>query len=76
MQLNCAQSLYLDADATLDDLREAVTTLEDTERTARRVGASTRQQTGLSNRCDEREQSSPRANSTLICLRKTVYENL
>ena len=32
-----AQSLYLDDDATLDDLREAVTTLEDTERTARRV---------------------------------------
>ena len=28
---------YEDADATLDDLREAVTTLEDAERTARRV---------------------------------------
>ena len=32
-----AQSLYVDPDATLDDLREAVTTLEETERTARRV---------------------------------------
>ena len=32
-----AQALYLDASATLDDLREAVTTLEETERTARRV---------------------------------------
>ena len=32
-----AQSLYHDAAATLDDLRQAVTTLEDTERTARRV---------------------------------------
>ncbi len=32
-----AQSLYHDDSATLDDLREAVTTLEDTERTARRV---------------------------------------
>ena len=31
------RSLYSDAGATLDDLREAVTTLEDTERTARRV---------------------------------------
>ena len=31
------QSLYSDAGATLDDLREAVTTLDDTERTARRV---------------------------------------
>ena len=32
-----AVALYKDPDATLDDLREAVTTLEDTERTARRV---------------------------------------
>ena len=32
-----AESLYNDASATLDDLREAVTTLEDAERIARRV---------------------------------------
>jgi len=32
-----AQTLYTDTSATLDDLREAVTTLEDTARTARRV---------------------------------------
>jgi len=32
-----ARALYDDPSATLDDLREAVTTLEDTERTARRV---------------------------------------
>ena len=32
-----ATALYNDPDATLDDLREAITTLEDTERTARRV---------------------------------------
>ena len=32
-----AQVLYEDPAATLDDLREAVTTLEDIERTARRV---------------------------------------
>ena len=32
-----AMVLYKDADATLDDLREAVTTFEDAERTARRV---------------------------------------
>ena len=31
------RALYLDPDATLDDLREAVTTLEEVERTARRV---------------------------------------
>ena len=32
-----ASALYSAPDATLDDLREAVTSLEDTERTARRV---------------------------------------
>ncbi len=32
-----ANALYADDDATLDDLHEAVTTLEDVERTARRV---------------------------------------
>ena len=32
-----ARALYEDASATLDDLREAATTLEETERTARRV---------------------------------------
>ena len=32
-----AEALYEDPDATLDDLRKAVTTLEDAERTARRV---------------------------------------
>ena len=34
---NYAGTLYKDEGATLDDLREAVTTLEDTARTARRV---------------------------------------
>ena len=37
MKMNYAQNLYDDDGATLDDLREAVTTLENTERTARRV---------------------------------------
>ena len=32
-----AQSLYRDDQATLDDLRKAVTTLEDVDRIARRV---------------------------------------
>ena len=31
------EAIYEDSRATLDDLREAVATLEDTERTARRV---------------------------------------
>ena len=33
----CPRALYKDDDATLDDLREAVATLEDSERIARRV---------------------------------------
>ena len=37
MRWNYAVALCNDEGATLDDLREAVTTLEDTERTARRV---------------------------------------
>ena len=36
-----AKALYLNTSATLDDLREAVTMLEDTERTARRVFGGT-----------------------------------
>ena len=37
MRWNYAAALYQADGATLGDLREAVTTLEDTERTARRV---------------------------------------
>ena len=37
MRWNYARVLYRANGATLDDLREAVTTLEDTERTARRL---------------------------------------
>ena len=37
MRNNYARALYIDTDATLDDVREAVTTLEETVRLARRV---------------------------------------
>ena len=37
MRNDYARAIYNDPDATLDDLREAVETLEETERTARRV---------------------------------------
>ena len=39
LRMRCisAEALYMDPGATLDDLREAVTTLEEAERTARRV---------------------------------------
>ena len=37
MRWNFATALYKDPGATLDDVREAVATLEDVERTSRRV---------------------------------------
>ena len=37
MRWTCAAALYNNTGATLDDLREAATTLEDAGRTARRV---------------------------------------
>ncbi len=37
MRWSYAEALYKDDGATLEDIREAVTTLEDTGRTARRV---------------------------------------
>ena len=37
MRLNYAQTLFADIAATLDELHEAVSTLEDTTRTARQV---------------------------------------
>ena len=37
MRVLYAQALYIDASATLDDIREAATTLEEIEQTARRV---------------------------------------
>ena len=37
MRAICAYAFYKDPCATLEDLREAVTTLEETARTARRV---------------------------------------
>ena len=40
MRTGYARALYTDTTATLDDLREAVTTLEEMERTARRVFGS------------------------------------
>ena len=40
MRMNYAGGLYEDSAATLDDVREAVTTLEDTARIARRVFGS------------------------------------
>ena len=53
--------LYEDDGATLDDLREAVTTLEDTERTARRVlGGAHPLTMGLSHVPAKRASRAPR----------------
>ena len=54
-----ARALYKDPAASLDDLREAVTTLEDTERTARRVLGGQHPTT------DRMEQSLRRARAVL-----------
>ena len=44
--MNWARALYEDTGATLDGLREAVTTLEETARTARRVIGGSHPDTG------------------------------
>ena len=64
MRWTYARALYEDADATLDDVREAVTTLEETARTARRVLGGTHPlvaeiQVSLRAALDARERASP-----------------
>ena len=64
MRWNYAETLYADPGATLDDLREAVTTLEETARTARRVLGGTHPlvaeiQVSLRAALDARERASP-----------------
>ncbi len=51
MSCGYADALYMDAGASLDDLHEAVTTLEDGERIARRVFGSAHPHTAM---CGER----------------------
>ena len=46
MRWGYARALYADTGAALDDLREAVTTLEDVERIARRVLGGAHPNTG------------------------------
>jgi hypothetical protein len=59
-----AEVLCLDSGATLDDLREAVTTLEEIERTARRVlGGAHPTTTGIE-RCLRESRAALRARET------------
>ena len=70
MRYNYARALYIDPAATLDDLSEAVTTLEDARRTARRVLGGPHPLTkGMESELrnaraalDSRETQSPRSN--------------
>ncbi|CAH0379794.1 unnamed protein product, partial [Pelagomonas calceolata] len=59
-----AAALHRDDAATLDDLREAVTTLEDTERTARRVLGGAHPDTGWIERALQNARAMLRARET------------
>ncbi|CAH0371433.1 unnamed protein product, partial [Pelagomonas calceolata] len=59
-----ARSLYEDPAATLDDLRKAVTTLEEIERTARRVLGGAHPLTTYIERCLRCAQAALRARET------------
>ena len=63
MRWNHAEALYQDPTATLANLREAVTTLEETERIARRVFGSSHPETPRVQRAleDAREALAARA---------------
>ena len=64
MRLGYAMALYKDPTATLDDLREAVTTLEDAERTARRVLGASHPTTTVIERDLRRSRAALRARET------------
>ena len=59
-----ADALYVNPAATLDDLREAVTSLEETERTARRVLGSAHPHAVRTKRALEESQAKLRARET------------
>ena len=60
-----AQSFYMDPGVTLDDLREAVTRLEDAERTARRVLGSAHPVAGSI-------EAALQASRATLCARETL----
>ena len=61
MRWTSAMALHDDPSATLDDFREAVNTLEDTEQTARRVLGGAHPTTGLIERSLQRARAALRA---------------
>ena len=64
MQQIYAKTLYKDPDATLSDLREAVRTLEETDRTARRVFGASNPLTGFMAKTLEESRAALRARET------------
>ena len=64
MRLNYAMAFYQDPDAALDDLHEAVTTLEDTDRIARRVFGGTHPMTARIENALRNAQAALRARET------------
>ena len=64
MSWNYAQTLYMDPSATLDDLREAVTTLEEKGRAARRVLGPAHPLTTLFERDLQKARAALRARET------------
>ena len=63
-----AQSLYENPGATLDDLREAVKTLEETERTMRRVFGGAYPTTVDIGECLQESRAALRARETLASI--------
>ena len=63
----CGLSLYKDAGATLDDLREAVTTLEGADRTARQVLGGTHPTTVMVGRYLREARAALSARKMRIC---------
>ena len=64
MQQIYAKTLYRDPDATLSDLHEAVRTLEETNRTARRVFGASNPFAGLIGQSREEASAALRARET------------
>ena len=64
MRLIYAAALYSDDSATLDDLREAVTTLEDTERIVRRVFGGAHPTTKVAEKSLQNARAALRARET------------
>ena len=65
MRMNYAAVHYADPASTLDDLREAVTTLEETERTARRVLGGAHPLTGALGKHLQNSRAALRVHETL-----------